>query len=435
MPPSSERSKLRWLTRHGVWLALLVALLALEIAPRVSDSAADRLAPQDRLGDILRLFERHPTLMWRLRPGLDVEFQTARVQIDDLGLRGAATPGPRSDGTLRVLCLGESLCFGWGVELQQTYSERLEVLLARRLGVPVEVIDAGTPGYTSHQGLTFMEEVGFDLKPDLVTLPYVINDIDRLRFFANDGRTDADQQPASRLWTGLNNLSARSFAFGLYRRALLWGLRSVAGPRAEARALSLGMQCRVPPDDYEANLRQLVAQCRDRDIATLFVVQPLHLPLPEMPVVPDSLRPTMTALHAGSQHLSMAEATAAAQYSVDELRSSLDAAVEGPDDDVRRHIDRSREWDAYRCRAQAIRYNGIMRGLATELGVPAADVTAAMAARSDETLHRDEHDDPIHPNAAGHRLYAEVMGEVIVSESLLGGARPAPAPPAPAAPR
>ena len=435
MTPTSDPPRWRRVTRHGVWMALLIALIGLEIAPRVSDAVAARLAPRDLLGDILRMFERHPTLMWRLRPGLDVEFQDTRVQINDLALRGEVTPGPKPEGALRVLCMGESLCFGWGVELRQTYSRQLEGLLTRRLDRPVEVIAAGTPGYTSHQGLIFLQDVGFDLQPDLVTLPYVINDIDRLRFFANDGRTDAAQQPASGLWIGLNNTLGRSVVFGLYRRGLLWGLRAVAGPRAEARALSMGMQCRVPPGDYEANLRQLVSLCRERDIATLFVVQPLHLPLPEMPVVQASLQPTLAALHDGTHDLPADAATAASDYSIDQLRTALDAALEGPEDEIQRHIDRSREWDAYRCRAQALRYNGIMRSLAAELGVPAADVTAAVAARPDETLYRDDHDDPIHPNGAGHRLYANVMGEVIVSEALLEGARPAPGSPAEAAPR
>ncbi len=418
-----------------MWLVLLATLIGLEVAPRVSDSSAAWLTPQDRLGDILRLFERHRTLMWRLKPGLDTEFQTTPVQINGLALRGAEVPGPRSEGGLRVLCMGESLCFGWGVHLQQSYSRQLEALLGRRLERPVEVINAGTPGYTSHQGLTFLREVGFDLQPDLVTLPYVINDIDRLRFFANDGRPDSEQQPASRLWTGLNNLSARSVTFGLYRRGLLWCLRGAAGPRAEARALSLGMECRVPPQDYEANLRELVAACRERGVDVLFVVQPLHLPLPEIHGAPAPIQPTLTALYNGTHDLDPAAAAAAVDHSVEQLQASLDAAIEGPDDQVTQHIDRSREWDAYRCRAQAIRYNGIMRGLADELAVPIADVTAAVAARPGANLYRDEHDDPIHPNEAGHRLYAEVMAAAIVSGARGAQEVPAPGSPAPAAER
>jgi len=402
-----------------VWVLLLTVVLVLEIAPRLSDTAADRLAPQDRLGDILRLFERHPTLMWRLRPGLDTEFQTARVQINDRALRGAETPGPRADGALRVLCMGESLCFGWGVELADSYSRQLQSLLADRLDRPVEVINAGTPGYTSYQGLIFLQDVGFDLQPDLITLPYVINDLDRLRFFANDGRTDAVQQPASRVWIGLNNLSARSVTFGLYRRGLLWGIGRLAGPRAEAQALSLGMQCRVPPDDYDANLRELVTLCRGRDIPVMFVVQPLHLPLPEITGHPDGVQPTLDALYDGTYDLPPALAAATADYATAQLGLALDAALIGHEEGVAEHIAHSREWDAYRCRAQSILYNSRMRALAADLDVPLADVTAAVAARPGEHLYRGEHDDPIHPNEAGHRVYAETMLEIIEREGLL----------------
>ena len=402
-------------------IALLVCLLLLEIAPRISATCESWVEPGDRLGSILRLFERHPTRVWTLRRGLKTEFAGAPVVVNDLAMRGPAPAGDLSPP--RVLCLGESLCFGWGVEFDQTYSQLVEEQLSMRTGKAVEVINAGTPGYTTHQGLIQLQELGFDLQPDLVVVPFVVNDIDRLRFFRNDGQTDAELGAGSRASSALSNLLGHSYTFLLYQRALLGTLRKMAGPQAEARALAMGMKCRVPAGDYEINLRTFVAECRKRDVPLLFVVQPLHLPLPEIDGEPAEVQPLLSTLAADREALSPAEARQVLEHSRGRLHETLDRAIEGSDEQVRSAIDRSREWDAYRCRAQAIRYNAIMRRVASDEGVPLADVTAAMAHRRavcaegvgpcGGPLYRDAEDDPIHPTAEGHRVYAHVIFRAI----------------------
>jgi len=419
MTEGRPRSRRR---RHSIVLiALLACVLLLEIAPRVSTTCEAWVEPSDRLGSILRLFDRHPTRTWTLRRGLSTEFAGTSIEINDLALRGPA-PGP-AKASRRLLFLGESLCFGWGVAFEQAYSQLVAERLTASTGAAVEAINAGTPGYTTHQGLVQLRELGFDLQPDLVVAPFVVNDIDRLRFFRNDGSTDGELAPGSPAACSLHNLVSRSYGFLLYQRALLGTARALAGPRAEARALSSTLQCRVPADAYERNLRQYVDACRERDLPLLFVVQPLHLPVPRVAGQPADMQPLLDALADGRDNLSSRDAKRAMEHSRDRMKQTIDQALGGPDDQVQAAIDLSRQWDAYRCRAQAIRYNAIMRQIAAETSTPVADVSAAIAVRRaacDEgievcggPLYRDAEDDPIHPNADGHRLYAHVISRIL----------------------
>jgi lysophospholipase L1-like esterase len=83
------------------------------------------------------------------------------------------------DGRPRILAIGDSCTFGWGVEQGEAYPQVLQALLddggvgARRY----RVINAGVPGYTSHHGRTYLRERGRDLRPAVVIAGYGFNDI------------------------------------------------------------------------------------------------------------------------------------------------------------------------------------------------------------------------------------------------------------------
>ncbi|MDP7111864.1 MAG: GDSL-type esterase/lipase family protein [Myxococcota bacterium] len=416
-------------------LTLLALLVALETVPRISPRAARWFEPDDRLGDVLRLLERHPERWWRLRAGLATTFAGASVRTGELHLRGAPSAGPPAADRLRVLCLGESLTFGWGVEEDQAYPSVLQDLLGE---VPLdgrraEVINGGTPGYSSHQGLAFLREVGLELEPDLVTIPYAVNDLDRLRFFRNDGRPDSALTPGSALGARVLNAAATSPTVLLTRRLLAGALKGAAVARLEARALAAGDQARVPPDDYEANLRELVGICRERGIAVVLVVVPLHLPLRAVDDPPLELAGPLAELAAAGVGTGPSDAELAQlQDWVDEqLASALDAALAAPAEQARERVDRARHWDAWRCRLACLGYNRVMRRLAAELGTPCTDVAAAVAAHPDAaSLFRGEHADPIHPSPAGHALFARAIATTIDgSSSTASGADPPPAVP------
>jgi lysophospholipase L1-like esterase len=113
---------------------------------------------------------------WSYRPGATGEFVgpqpypitfRTHVRINSLGLRGPElTPVPPRG--LRVLVLGDSLTSGLEVAEDETYSAVGAQLLSQRLGVGVQVVNAGVRGYGTDQELLFYRERLKQLHPDVV---------------------------------------------------------------------------------------------------------------------------------------------------------------------------------------------------------------------------------------------------------------------------
>ncbi|MFN7972675.1 MAG: SGNH/GDSL hydrolase family protein [Acidobacteriota bacterium] len=73
------------------------------------------------------------------------------VTTNALGMRGPEVAAEKRG--LRVACLGDSVTFGWCVDESESYPRRLEALLSRKLGGPVEALNFGFPGMTSNKGV------------------------------------------------------------------------------------------------------------------------------------------------------------------------------------------------------------------------------------------------------------------------------------------
>lgn len=152
------------------------------------------------------IFEGDPLLLWRLKCGLrDTVWEHTPVTTSDQGLRYDRSLGPRAEGSLRVLCAGDSVTFGFGVPqvfLRQAeefhpdwlpYPARLEkALRAANPGREIEVAPFAVPGYSTHQGLAWMRRDLARFHPDVVTLLFGWNDIGmRAQADVDAIRTDA----------------------------------------------------------------------------------------------------------------------------------------------------------------------------------------------------------------------------------------------------
>jgi hypothetical protein len=70
----------------------------------------------------------------------------------------------------RILLLGPSFAFGWGVNYEQTFAARLQAILqeSSQSDRTVEVINAGVPSLGPVPGLNWYRHVGKEFEPDLV---------------------------------------------------------------------------------------------------------------------------------------------------------------------------------------------------------------------------------------------------------------------------
>ena len=173
-PASLARIQAR--SREALLLAAAFgfALLAAEILLRVFDpiglgyyTAMSEYA-KDRVPD--------PVVSYRQPPSTTHRYQGVEVRYNEAGLRDRPI-APKADREWRVLMLGDSLVFGWGVEQEKTFSALLEGLLSEQLHRPVRVINAGVCSYNTVTQLAWLRQDGLDLHPDLVVLVYATNDI------------------------------------------------------------------------------------------------------------------------------------------------------------------------------------------------------------------------------------------------------------------
>jgi len=170
-----------------------------------------------------------PELGWRLAPARETVFKgahfTVRVSHNADGLRDRPYSREREPGRRRVLVLGDSFVWCWGVELEQCFTERLEAALG-----DTDVINTGVPGYSTAQELLFYEREGRRYRPDLVLLVIVPNDVvENLRgwgprFRLEGGRLVTTNVPVPRRKGALGewlNAHSRVFAELNYMAAML----------------------------------------------------------------------------------------------------------------------------------------------------------------------------------------------------------------------
>jgi lysophospholipase L1-like esterase len=121
--------------------------------------------------------EADEELVYKQRADFDTVYQGVRFRTNELGLRDEPVPLPVED-ELRVLVLGDSVTVGWGVSAEDRFSERLEKMLTDQLERPVHVINSGVSGYNTEQELIFLRRHIESMKPDLVIVAYVENDVE-----------------------------------------------------------------------------------------------------------------------------------------------------------------------------------------------------------------------------------------------------------------
>ena len=120
-------------------------------------------------------WEYDELLGWVNQPGREGVHRHAdfavEVSISDQGLRDRTYPEARTPGRRRMLVLGDSFAWGYGVERPEIWHEVLE---ARH--PDWEIINTGVAGYGTGQQLLYLERRGLAFEPDVVVLMLHPND-------------------------------------------------------------------------------------------------------------------------------------------------------------------------------------------------------------------------------------------------------------------
>ena len=154
---------------------LLLVWLAGEIYLRATGAQVSELKQF-----IPPIYRQDPDTAWSLKRDYDGTFASFlsayKIHTSSEGWRGhelAATPPAN-----RIISIGDSNTFGYGVGDDECYPAQLEKRLREKLDPAAEVVNTGVSGYDTVQERIVLEKRGMALKPSAVILQWNINDLE-----------------------------------------------------------------------------------------------------------------------------------------------------------------------------------------------------------------------------------------------------------------
>jgi hypothetical protein len=130
----------------------------------------------------------NPRVVYELQPNLEMEFGHCSLRISSQGFRSDLTfSKERKPNSIRILGLGDSGMFGWGVNQGSNYLDvATRILNGRGDGVTYEALNTGTPGYNTQMEVELLKDRGLDYKPDIVVVGWCENDFGLSHFFLKE---------------------------------------------------------------------------------------------------------------------------------------------------------------------------------------------------------------------------------------------------------
>lgn len=231
------------------------------------DNWAAGLQPGVKAANVawLRHFTEARYIWTKLKPNVDVD---ALNPYNDIELAKGVTFhfssnrdgfrsrefGPKRPGVIRVVCIGDSSTFGWGVDDEYTYPRLLESRLQRLMGREVEVFNLGIPGFTSRHGLGVLRHYALELDADFFVFSFGAND-PREVLRPVDEVLDEDNG-----WRGTLHFAALRFKTYQLLRKVVYKLHDPAAPREPRPELVPA----VSAGQYTQNLTTMIRLARQR---------------------------------------------------------------------------------------------------------------------------------------------------------------------------
>ena len=265
-------TKLKLLAISVLLVPVLVAVA--EIAVRVFSKRIDPLAvfvasPQlraDTQGETTAgMFEFDPLLCWRLKANLrDIWWDFTTVTTNAQHLRMDRDVGAKRG--IRIVVLGDSVTFGYRVpvvhERDKTHlitdsfaipypSLLRESLREKFPGLEIEVLPLACPGYTSGQGLAWLQRDIVSLAPDIVLACFGWNDV------RSAGLPDRATMPAG---------SSQIFVRGIISHSqLLLHIADSAQRRVSAIVSGAQPEPRSSEEEYVAHFLEMNRVCAGKN--------------------------------------------------------------------------------------------------------------------------------------------------------------------------
>ena len=164
--PAGGRRRATSLAAHGLLVAGSLVVLTLALA------AAEAVARWRDPGYLVRTRGLHVYSReygWKGRPGAVTPMGDGWATLNAHGFRGRDLPAQKTAGRTRLVVLGDSVAFGYGVTDEQPFPRLIDVH-----DNPIDVANLGVQGYGPGQELIVLRREGLTRDPDVVLLAFCL---------------------------------------------------------------------------------------------------------------------------------------------------------------------------------------------------------------------------------------------------------------------
>jgi lysophospholipase L1-like esterase len=303
----------------------------------------------------------------------------------------------------KVVFIGDSNTFGWGVPSEKTFVEVIDRLLP-----DADAINLAVPGYSSYQGKLVLEQALHTMHPSLVVVSFNFNDR-RYVLGAPDGPERFASVDEGGMTASVRGGLECVHTLKELRRIARWvGVLPVSDRSMESAPVDTLLP-RVSEKDYRLNLEQMVEMARRAGVPILLLV------LNDSPFDSYHLREGLRALgedpSAAIHHLTLASrispsflADLARLHLAEAYRALGDSAEAAKTSIVPSLV---HELDGGGAIRLDTTYDDIMREVAAARGVPVIEGGRAVDADPGDYL------DMCHFNAEGHQRVADELTPTI----------------------
>jgi lysophospholipase L1-like esterase len=166
--------------RVGLAARFAAAGCALLVAFGLCEAAARMIypAPPDPAREPQIFYQSDPAVGFIHVPNQQGWLDDGFATINALGLRGPQPEIPKPLNSLRILAIGDSTTFGWGVNDDGNYPAQLEALLRRQFpSTPLSVVNGGVGAYDLKHDARLLRHFAPTLAPDIVLVGLYWNDL------------------------------------------------------------------------------------------------------------------------------------------------------------------------------------------------------------------------------------------------------------------
>jgi len=182
-------------------------------------------------------------MVYDLVPSSTYRFIDVEVVTNPLGFRDREYPARKPPGTKRIVGVGDSVMFAYGVDVEDSFLARVEEDLNREGTIRYEIINTAVPGYNTVMQMEALKEKIDISQVDMIVVNVVGNDFDLPKFIV--------EKPD---YLSLRRLFAIEY-FSKYR-----GFRFVRAPFDET-----GMWWEGDPEKVPAEYRDIVGDASWKD--------------------------------------------------------------------------------------------------------------------------------------------------------------------------